>query len=744
MLGFLVDNVAPTLTVNNPTEGRTYTDIESIFNLTVLDDDQAISSLGYYLDEASVPTVFNISGAIGGAGGTTTQINTTNLTRGTHTIKFTVNDTLGNTRNGSVITFTQDGPIEFLNINASLEDNIRAHYNANISNGTGIANISIRQKTDAGTYSDITVTNGSSNTYEILYQINGTTNVTLTEINGSAANWGKLNIVPVINDTRAIAGIQNNWTNNVLSSVVFNNSLGEFITNNNSYHGVVLLPLNISGNTSTAQQLWWIKDEGTLTTRTNITTECGATVFTASTTTPCWNYTSNGKTIIRVPHFSVVAAVNDTTVPTITINTPSSSEGNQTVSMFVSNITVSTDAVSCIYQVNGSSPVSMTKTGTSCMGQTERFKNLDGGYNITFNATDSSGNVGSRVFRLNISDNTAPNNGLITVSSTGETTATIKITGVNESANATVMIANGSSIIGNEEDFNVTQSVSITGLSASTTYFYNVTVCDFNGNCKTNSTVSSFATSAAATTTTTTTTGGGGGGAAAVVSKVVDSKSQVWNRIPVGSSISMNVDKVTIAITKVVVNNAKSELKSVDLEVAALKENPVSTVPAPTVYQYLRINKKNLKNTDAEGFKVGFRVTKSWLTANNMASGDIALYRYKSGWNQLTTKVTGTDKAYVNYEADTPGFSSFAIGVRTAVEAPEVAPGVPGAPTAPTAPTVPAAPERVVPVPPPEAVEMPEPVEAPSKAPAAWLIAAVVVIIGIVLIVMYQRRKNQV
>jgi len=742
VLGFLVDNVAPTLTVNNPTEGRTYTDIESIFNLTVLDDDQAISSLGYYLDEASVPTVFNISGAIGGAGVTTTQINTTNLTIGTHTIKFTVNDTLGNIRNGSVITFTQDGPIEFLNINASLEGNLTAYYNSNISN------ISIRQKTDAGTYSDITVTNGSSNTYEILYQINGTTNVTLTEINGSAANWGKLNIVPVINDIRTIAGIQNNWTNTVLSSVVFNNSLEEFITNNNSYHGVVTLPFIINltnASRSTIQELWWVENEGTLTTRTNIS-QC-TSAFTRTTTTPCWNYTIGERTLIQVPHFSAVLAINDSTAATITVNTPSSSMGNHTVSMFEPNITVSSDAISCIYQVNGSSPVSMTKTGTSCIGQTERFKNLDGGYNITFNATDSSGNVGSRVFRLNISDNTAPDNGLITVSSTGEKTATIKITGANESVNATVMIANGSSTIGNEEDFNVTQSVSITGLVASTTYFYNVTVCDFNGNCKTNSTVSSFTTSAAAAAaaTTTTTTSGGGGGAAAVVSKVADSKAQVWSRIPAGSSISLNVDRAKIAVTSVAVNNVKSELKSVDLEVAALKENPVSTVPAPTVYQYLRINKKNLKNTDAEGFKVGFRVTKSWLTANNLASGDIVLYRYRSGWNQLTTMVTGTDNVYVNYEADTPGLSSFAIGVRTAVEAPpEVAPGVPGAPTVPTVPTAPTAPERVVPVPPPEAVEMPEPVETPSRAPAAWLIAAVVVIIGIVLIVMYQRRKNQV
>tara|TARA_Y100000310_G_C20549708_1_gene747414 strand:- start:51 stop:695 length:645 start_codon:yes stop_codon:yes gene_type:complete len=44
----------------------------------------------------------------------------------------------------------------------------------------------------------------------------------------------------------------------------------------------------------------------------------------------------------------------------------------------------------------------------------------------------------------------------------------------------------------------------------------------------------------------------------------------------------------------------------------------------------------------------------------------------------------------------------------------------------------------------PPAVEEPKAVEAPGKAPVAWLIAAVVVILGIVLIVAYQKKKQQV
>lgn len=52
-----------------------------------------------------------------------------------------------------------------------------------------------------------------------------------------------------------------------------------------------------------------------------------------------------------------------------------------------------------------------------------------------------------------------------------------------------------------------------------------------------------------------------------------------------------------------------------------------------------------------------------------------------------------------------------------------------------------AAPQEEAPA--PEVVEEPIPVKAPGKAPVAWVIAAVVIILGIVLIVAYQKKKNQ-
>ena len=209
-------------------------------------------------------------------------------------------------------------------------------------------------------------------------------------------------------------------------------------------------------------------------------------------------------------------------------------------------------------------------------------------------------------------------------------------------------------------------------------------------------------------------------------------KGEVGKCVVVGSSVSLDVEKAAIAVTSVAVNNVKSDLKSVELEVAALSANPLSTEAAAKVYKYFRINKKNIADADAESFKITFRVTKAWLSDNKLASADIALYRFADDkWNELATTVASTDATYVNYESSTPGFSSFAVGVKSGVEvaeeAPEEAPEeVPG--------------EEAAPVP----VEAPKAVEAPSKAPVAWIIAAIVIILGIVLIVAYQKQKKKV
>ena len=59
---------------------------------------------------------------------------------------------------------------------------------------------------------------------------------------------------------------------------------------------------------------------------------------------------------------------------------------------------------------------------------------------------------------------------------------------------------------------------------------------------------------------------------------------------------------------------------------------------------------------------VGFRVEKRWIEENNIDRDTIRLCRYSSGsWNDLDTRMTSEDDRYIHFEADTPGFSPFAI-----------------------------------------------------------------------------------
>ena len=748
---FMVDNVAPTITVHSPTSGFSTTGAIDV-NVSAFDGESQIEWIKYYLDGGFILLNHSQNGSTltEGFGQNTSTIfgsvvnKTINFTAGTHTIKISVNDTLGNIRNSSEITFTYAGPIKPDQMNSSLNT-----YLSNLNPGITF-NTSIRLKDSTGTYNEIGSANesGAGQTFQIFLNLNSSSgkdqmNVTITNINGSGANWDKINFSVLINETKVEAGVKNNWTNTLLSFIYFNSSrFDEFLTNTNDYYGFVLMPFNLSGNISTAQEFWWVETEGTLTTRTNISQCTGG--FSATTTTPCWNYTSGGKTLVQVPHFSIVLAVNDSTAPTVTINRPVST---QTVSEFVPNITVSSDAVSCKYVMNGtgssaSSNVSSTATAsnTLCIWSAINFKN--GFYNITYNVTDAAGNINltstgnERTFT--VSDSTTPNSGTsISASSIGKTTATVTITGVNESVNATVWYSTTNTSFtssSTQTTFSTSPSVSLIGLTAGTTYYYNVTLSDYNGNSVFNSTVFSFATTAAATTTTTTSSSSGGAGGAVPASTIAASQAQVWSIVPAGTSFSLKVDRATIAITSVAVNNVKTELKNVEIEAAALTENPVSAEAAAKIYQYLRVTKKNIADTDAGSFKISFRVTKAWLTENSLASGDIALYRFKDVWNELAAKVTGTDDTYVNYEAETHGFSSFAIGVKSGVVVEEVPAEVPA--EVPT--EVPG--EEIAP---PEAVES-KGVEAPSKPPTAWIIAAVVVILGIILIVAYQKKKQQV
>ncbi|MBI2651785.1 PGF-pre-PGF domain-containing protein [Candidatus Woesearchaeota archaeon] len=673
---FLVDNVGPTFAVWSPTNQQTFTQTNTSLNFSILDDDQAISFYGYYLDNNdNVLYTLNISATIGAAGRNISESRLVNHT-GTHTIKFTANDTLGNIANTSWIAFIQIGAVNLTRLNDSLITNLGSNNVSNISFFDGSGN-KLEGMQDV------------NQTLQLFLELNRTqrkANVTIN-FNGSLANWNMTNeIFILMNDSTLGTDIFNNETAIVIDSILANSSsFSKFLVDNNSYFVKVSMPLNATNNSPGRDvELWYYSNEKDLSTKVNVT-QCSVglsptqSMALSAGSFPCWNNTDNKTVAIYLPHFSAVALVNNSEAPWVNVTTPNSA--NQSVSMFVPNISVSGDVVTCVYSVNGTiANVTMTKSGNICLGQTERFKNLNalnGNYNLTITLTDSGSNVETYFWKFNVSDSASPNspNSSRISSSVTSTTATITVSGINESVNVTMIYStsiNSLSSIAMETDFNQSQSVALTGLTADRSYYYNLTVCDYNGNCATNGTFN-FTTDVASSTTTTTTTtdSGGGGGAATPAATISDSKSQIWGVVSKDSSISMSINKATIAITSVAVNNVKSELKNVNLEVQSLKDKPVSKVAAAKVYQYLNVEKKNLADEDATSIKVAFRVTKSWLTANGLASSDVVLYRYKDGtWNKLATKIiSDSDANYINYEAETPGLSYFAIGSKAAASA---------------------------------------------------------------------------
>jgi PGF-pre-PGF domain-containing protein len=90
--------------------------------------------------------------------------------------------------------------------------------------------------------------------------------------------------------------------------------------------------------------------------------------------------------------------------------------------------------------------------------------------------------------------------------------------------------------------------------------------------------------------------------------------------------------------------------------------------PAPgNVYQNINIwvGSAAFGDDKIEDAVVGFRVSKSWLEENGIDESGVALYRYNDGWTKLSTVKTSEDDEYVYFEAETPGFSPFAISATT-------------------------------------------------------------------------------
>jgi len=175
-----------------------------------------------------------------------------------------------------------------------------------------------------------------------------------------------------------------------------------------------------------------------------------------------------------------------------------------------------------------------------------------------------------------------------------------------------------------------------------------------------------------ATTTTTSGGGGGNGGAGTTTTTVVTTTT-----IPIEESSTQSISGgetgtftyiKDVGITDLVidvensVSDAKITIKTIDVDEDTC-EGTLASISAPGIsYRELCLEKENIENEDISTITIKFKVSKTWISENNIDPDTIALYRYADGtWTKLTTTKTSEDSSYIYFEAESPGLSAFVI-----------------------------------------------------------------------------------
>lgn len=202
------------------------------------------------------------------------------------------------------------------------------------------------------------------------------------------------------------------------------------------------------------------------------------------------------------------------------------------------------------------------------------------------------------------------------------------------------------------------------------------------------STYSDAIPSSPATTTTTSSGGGGGGGA---VSSTASTYSKTFTALVPGierSILPAEISKIDSALKEITISvSAQSNGVKITVEKLSEKPSDVSDVSG-IAFEYFEIDHENLPDENVEKATLKFEVEKTWVTQNSIDASTIALHRFNDGqWQKLETTLSSSDDDSYNFEAESPGFSTFAIVGDQAQSATaseqEVAPETTGATTTP-------------------------------------------------------------
>lgn len=160
--------------------------------------------------------------------------------------------------------------------------------------------------------------------------------------------------------------------------------------------------------------------------------------------------------------------------------------------------------------------------------------------------------------------------------------------------------------------------------------------------------------------------GGGGGGGSPELQSNVEIKELAQQFVTNGNRIRFYFTRAVTPVVYVEFDAKRSFGKTTTI-IEELKGKSVLTPAGPEgeVYKYLNIWVGNGGVATPENIGnpvIGFKVEKSWLKENEILESSIKLWRYNDDvWNLLLPEKVNEDDEYVYFEAETPGFSPFAI-----------------------------------------------------------------------------------
>jgi len=624
---FTVDTLGPTINITYPVNQSYYSLTTIAFNITLNEN----GTCWYSLDAGNTTIVMTSIDNI--------HFNATNSTteERNYTVIFYCNDTLGNLNNNSAwfiidrtnptISFNNNTDNSslltnkgYIQINTTVNDTNLNYTIINIyNNGGGLINTTTYNGTEA--YKNYSVTDGTYYYNATVYDKAGHKNSTETRnitIDTTGPN---------------ITILSPNSTTYNNSNILLNISVTDL------HPGTIWFDWNNTNTTYNGTEVYLNYSKGTHTIKVYSNDSLGNLNSANVTFTVFWNYP-----------------------PNITLNSPKNNSYTNT-NYNIINITVQDPDLDnmTIWLYGDGNLLNISYNKTSGTAFTYNWTSLsEGVHNWTTIVGDGIINT-TGGYQYFVTDTTLPS---IIITNPVSTTYTVSTILLNITTNDT----NPDKIWYNYNGTNVTYNTTINLTFIDGTYTIIAWTNDTAGNLNsTNITFTINTVPPPPSSGSSGSTSSSSGGSDYVYFPTVNDNTSVdsvtfnkyWLGINNGDS-TINIDMIGMPIIYLDINFNSNTSASTNLKIIAQTNNPSSANINASIYKYIIINTSINPYINETNLK--FKVSRNWITQNNLTIDNITTYSYDNSWTKVNASKYSEDTGFIYYSVANTQLKNFAIG----------------------------------------------------------------------------------